>query len=207
MRCLYRLTVVGILVLLPVCAASIYLYWLKRSADNVVRVSYELAQQQQPPTLDEIRQRFGPKLKQPDPCTPFGCGYEVMLSNRVVAELHLAPYTALRSLFWVKDGVVESNSIVFWTAGGQGRVVNVLTKYCDQCDSFVVNPCEDLIESVASGYVEIGYRSAAENKRTALTLGTACLATLRGCGAIPELLPTVWQRMPDGTIQCHIPNK
>jgi hypothetical protein len=210
MRLVYRLVVLGgILALLLVGAVGIYLHRLKRSADEVVRFSSTLSQREDLPTLDEIRQHFGNQLKQPDPCTASGCQYEVMLSNLVLAEIHLAPYTALRSTFWVKGGVLESNSLIFWTGGGQRRMVvmNILTKYCDQCDSFTVNPCGDSTKSVASGYAQIGNRSTAENKRAALTLGTACLTSLRGCNTIAELLPTIWRRTSDSTIQCEVSNQ
>lgn len=210
MRLVCRLAVLGgILALLLVGAIGIYLHQLKRSADKVVRFSYTLSQRENLPTLDEIRRQFGTQLKQPDPCTASGCQYEVMLSNLVLAGIHLAPYTALRSTFWVKDGLVESNSLIFWTGGGQRRmvVIDVLTKYCDRCDSFTVNPCDGSTESVASGSADIGYRSTAENKRTALTLGTACLTSLRGCDTIADLLPTEWQRTSDSTIQCQVPKR
>ncbi len=207
MRLVFRLAVLGgILTLLLVGALGIYLHQLKRSADKVVRVSYELSQRENLPTLDEIRQQFGTQLKQPDPCTASGCQYEVMLSNLVLAEIHLAPYTALRSTFWVKGGVLESNSLEFWTTGSQHRMVgtSVLTKYCDQCDSFNVIPCEDSMELGTSGSVEIGYRSAVRNKRTALALDTSCLTKLHGCDTIGELLPTAWQRTPARTIRCQV---
>jgi hypothetical protein len=90
MRHLYRLVVGGsILALLFVGAVGIYPQRLKRSADRVVRASYELAKRQTPPTLDEIRQRLGPELKQPDPCTPFGCGYEVSIVANVIPFLSI----------------------------------------------------------------------------------------------------------------------
>ena len=207
MRLVCRIAVLGsILILLSVGALSFYLHQLKRSADKVVRVSYELSERGSPPTLDEIRQQFGLQLKQTDPCTASGCQYEVMLSNRVLAEIHLAPYTALRSAFWVKDSVVESNSMEFWTAGSQHHMVvmGVLTKYCDQCDSFNVIPCEDSMELGTSGSVEIGYRSTVRNKRTALALDTSCLTRLHGCDTIGELLPSAWQRTPARTIRCRV---
>jgi len=207
MRTLQRTAVVGVLLALLVAVALvIYSNRLKRSAEKVVRISYELSQRENLPTLDEIRQQFGTQLKQPDPCTASGCQYEVMLSNLVLAEIHLAPYTALRSTFWVKGGVLESNSLEFWTAGSQHRMVgmSVLTKYCDQCDSFYITPCEDSMELGTNGSVEIGYRSAVRNKRTALALDTSCLTKLHGCDTIGELLPTAWQRTPARTIRCQV---
>jgi len=210
MRLIQLLTVLGImLILLSLGALGIYSHQLKRSADKVVRVSYELSQREHPPTLDEIRQQFGSQLKQPDPCQASDCGYEVTLSNRVLADIHIAPYRALRSYFWAKDGVLEGSMLVFWTTGSQGRMVktDVQTKYCDRCDSFSITPCADSMELGTSGSVQIGYRSAVINKHTALALDTGCLTKLRGCDTIAELLPTAWQRTPAHTIRCRVSNE
>src|SRR5262249_51558172 len=101
--------------LLGASAVSIYRFKLKREAEDVVRVSYSFSLQRRPPTVQERRERFGRALRQPDPCTPDGyCGYDVLLSNLPLAKAHLLPYTALRSSFWAKNGVVESNSVDFW---------------------------------------------------------------------------------------------
>ena len=203
---LYRLSLVaGILVLLSVGALCFYLQQLKRSGDKIVRVSFEFSHREKPPTLAAIRQQFGSQLRQPDPYTASGCQYEVMLSNWVLAEVHLAPYTAIRSSFWAKDGVLESSTMEFWTVGNQRRMVgtSVLTKYCDQCDSFDVTPCGDSMEKGTSGSLEIGYRSAERNKRIASGFNTACLTKLGGCETIAELLPSAWQRTPARTIRCQ----
>jgi len=71
MRLVFRLAVLGgTFTLLLVGALGIYLHQLKPSADKVVRVSYELSQRENLPTLGEIRQQFGTQLKQPDPVPP-----------------------------------------------------------------------------------------------------------------------------------------
>jgi hypothetical protein len=38
-------------------------FWLKKTADDVVRVSYEPSQPEHRPTLHEIRQQFGTRLR------------------------------------------------------------------------------------------------------------------------------------------------
>jgi hypothetical protein len=185
---------------------AIYSYRLKFRADRLVRVSDELSRQEYPPTLDEIRQQFGTELKQPDPCTPSGCGYEIILSNRLLAEIHMAPFTALRSYFWVRDGVLDGNMLVFWAADSQGRLakVDIQTKYCDRCDSFTVVPCAGSIESDISGSVEIGYKSVAADRRAAFALDTSCLTKHAGCSTVAELLPPIWQRRTINSMTCRV---
>jgi hypothetical protein len=50
------------LAVLAGCTFGVYSYRLKRSADAVVRAAYELSQEGQTPTLQEVRRRFGPLL-------------------------------------------------------------------------------------------------------------------------------------------------
>jgi hypothetical protein len=200
---------VVIAALLGASAVSIYRFKLKRSAEDVVRVSYGLSLQRQPPTVQELRERFGRALRQPDPCTPDGCGYDVFLSNLSLAEVHLLPYTALRSSFWAKNGVVESNSLELWTTTRKGSwaLSYVLVKYCDQCNSFMINPWEDSSPLGTTGSVEIGSVSTAGEKRTALAFNTECLTSWRGCTNIAELMPNIWWVTPARTIGCRIRNR
>jgi hypothetical protein len=196
------------LAVLAVCAGGIYLYLLKRRADHVVDAAYALSLQKRPPALQELRQRFGGALRQPT-CTPYGCDYDVFLSNRVLAAVHLVPYAALRLSFWVENGAAASSSLDFWTTAGERGMVlsHVLVKYCDRCDTFQILPFEDSSYLGTSGSIEIGYRSAANKKRLALSLNTGCLTGLRGCATIPEMFPKLWQLTPAGNISCRIPNR
>jgi hypothetical protein len=182
-----------------VVSLVIYSNRLERSAEKVVRTSYELSQGKFRPTLEDLRQQFGTGLKQYAACTASGCGYEVTLSNRVLSELRLVPYTALRSSFWVRDDKLDENVLELWTV----RIVAYVdAKYCDGCDEFFVTPCTGTAASVASGAVSIGSRSALLNKRTAFGFNSECFNSLRGCASIAELLPTVWHATSAGTFQC-----
>ena len=204
-RIVQQLAVVGIvLILMFLGALVIYSNRLKRNAEKVVRVSYELSQQEHPPALDDIRHQFGTQLKQSAACTASGCEYEVTLSNRVLAEIRLAPYTALRSSFWVKGDLLEENDLGLFTVSRRGRgiVAYVDAKYCKRCENFDINPCMGSMASVASGSVQIGSGSRLTDKRTAFAFNTGCLSSLRGCASIAELLPTIWQRTAAGTVQC-----
>src|ERR1700722_6581813 len=85
-----------LLALLAVCASGIYLYRVRRNAERVVRIAYELSLSGRPPTIQELRQRFGSALRQPDPCAPDGCGYDLFVSNRVLAAIRLIQYAEIR---------------------------------------------------------------------------------------------------------------
>lgn len=155
MRIVPRIALVAIVsVLLCVVAHYIYSHRLKGRAETVLRESYELSNGDHTPTLGDLRQRFGTELKQPDPCTASGCKYEIMLSNRALARLHLSPYTALRSSFWVRDDLVQENVLELWTVNRLGHVIvaYVDAKYCEGCKGFEVVPCEGFVASLASGF-------------------------------------------------------
>jgi hypothetical protein len=190
-----------------VCVFGVYSYQLKRDADETVRVSYDLSQKRQP-TVQELRRRLGSALKQPEPCTAYGCGYQILLSNRVLAKVHLVPYTVLRSYFWARNGVIEENSLEFWTIGNEGSMVlsYVDLKYCERCDYFTLSPWSDTMWLRTTGSIELGSASTEDNKRIALALDTGCLTRLRGCTNIAELFPKVWQQTSARAISCRIPN-
>jgi hypothetical protein len=152
-----------------------------------------------------IRQRLGSGLKQPDPCTAYGCEYEVLLSNRMLAAVHL-PHAVLRSYFWVRNGVFDSNRLEFWTANG--RVIVALSyvdiKYCDRCDSVVIVPWQASSPLGGTGSIEVGSASSENMNRIALALDTRCITRLGGCTNIAELSPKVWQQTSPRTISCRI---
>jgi hypothetical protein len=208
MKMIQRLAIVAVaLALVAAFAFGGYSYQLKRKADETVRVSFDLSQKGRP-TVQELRQRFGSALKQPAPCIAYGCGYQILLSNRVLAKFRLVPYTVLRSYFWARNGVIEENSLEFWTIGSEGSMVlsYVDLKYCERCDYFTLNPWSDTAWLRTTGSIDIGNASTAANKRVALALDTGCLTRFRGCTNIAELFPTVWQLTSARVISCRIPN-
>jgi hypothetical protein len=192
-----------VLTLLAVGASGIYLYRVKRNADSVVRIAYELTLNGRPPTIQELRQRFESALRQNDPCTPDGCDYDLFVSNRVLATIGLIRYATLRSSFWVRNGVLDTGGLEFWSPGG--ALYYVIVHYCKYCDSFEINPWE-ASSPLGTGSVEIGYAASTANKRKAMALNTGCLTRWRGCSNIAEVVPDLWRQTSDTTISCRIPN-
>ena len=191
--------------LLGASAVTIYRLRLRRSAEELVRASYGFLLQRRPPTVQELRERFGRALRQPNPCTSDGCGYDVLLSNLALAELHLVPYTYLRSSFWAKNGVVESNSLELWMITQRGTWTlpqgswagaDILIKYCDQCNSFMIYPSEDSPALQRKGSVEIGSMSTMVENLDALAFNTDCLTSWRGCTNIADLMPKLRSATP-----------
>jgi hypothetical protein len=193
----------NVLTLLTAFASGIYLYRVKRIADSALRVAYELTLNGRPPTIQELRQRFGSALRQNEPCASDGCDYDLFVTNRVLAGIGLIPYTTLRSNFWVKNGVVDTSGLEFWSRDGAFYYIEV--HFCDHCDSFEIIPWSDSSPLGTTGSVEIGYAASTDNKRRAIALDTRCLARFRGCN-LAELVPELWRQTSATTISCRIPN-
>ena len=157
-------------------------YELRRNADRIIRSSYELFQQEQRPSLEDVRERFGCKLKQTSPCKDVGCGFEVVVSNRLFARFHLAQFTTLKSTFWVMNGTVDENVVEFWTIRGDGGMILAYTdaKYCKACNDF------------SSGHsLNIDLGSQAFRKRGAFGFNSNCLLSVKGCATAADLLPVI----------------
>lgn len=192
-----------------VSIGSLYLYerLLSVRAEFMLRTAYELSEQRQAPTLADIRERYGNRLKPRDGCTASDCGYTVVLSNRVLAALHAVPYTELESYFWVRAGRVTETLLDYTARANDGHtfVSHVQIDFCEDCQSFSINPWGDSSPLDKNGTVQIGNQAPANEKRTALSLNTSCL-TKAGCYNIADLLPTVWKRTADNKIACRIQN-
>jgi hypothetical protein len=191
-------------VVVGLCFIWAYSVELEHRAHRLVRGCYELSERGIPPSLEEVRNVFGSDLQQLGPCSNDGCGYEVNVSNGVLHALHLAPYTNLRTQFWEVKGVMQSNSVYFYTI--PHGMVSLLVKYCKACDPPNLNPCENASTSF-TGYVEIDLSAPEIARKKAFGMDAACLTKWGGCDSTALLLPTVWQKARQNTVRCIIPNR
>jgi len=185
------------------CFIWAYSLELEHRANRLVRVCYEFSERIRPPSLEEIRNVSGSDLQQLGPCSNDGCGYEVNVSNGLLHAFHLVPYTNLRTQFWEEKGVMQSNSVYFYT---MPHTVAVLVKYCRACDPPNMYPYENTSTSF-TGYVEIDLSAPEIARKKAFGINTACLIRWGGCDSIAQLLPTVWQKAGQNTVRCIIPNR
>jgi len=186
------------------CFIWAYSLELEHRANGLVRVCYEFSERGKPPSLEEIRNVFGSDLQQLGPCSNDGCGYEVNVSNDLLHAFHLAPYTNLRAQFWEEKGIMQSNSVYFYTMP-HGNL-NVLVKYCRACDPPNMYPYENVSTSF-TGYVEIDLSASEIARKKVFRMNTACLTRWGGCDSTAQLLPTVWQKAGHNTVRCIIPNR
>jgi len=203
-----RLTLAAALVAVIVCG-SVFSYsrFLSNRAQFIVRTTYELAEEKQPPTVANIRERFGNRL-QLDECSGPECAYTVALSNRVLAALHIIHYTEMRSYFWTRDGVVLRNMLDYTTTvNHQHRIViHVQIDLCKDCQMVAVHPWDSASPLDTNGLIEIGSAASLQSRRTMLSVNTSCLTTFGGCQNVADLLPAVWKQTADRKIGCVFQN-
>ena len=194
---------VAVLVAALVCLAA-YVHILQSRAQTIVRTAYELSQQEHPPTLVELRERYGERLRRVD-CRGVDCGYTATLSNGPLAALGVAPYTELHSSFWLTSDVVREYMLDYSTLVDHryNVVTHIQIDFCETCQSFSVDPWTAAAPLTANGMVEIGIKTPDTSRRMVLSLNTRCL-TRRGCMSIADQLPTVWAKTSAERIACRI---
>ena len=185
------------------CFIGAYSLHLEHRANRLVRVCYEFSERGKSPSLEEIRNVFGSDLQQLGPCSNDGCGYEANVSNGLLHALHLVPYTNLRTQFWEEKGVMQSNSVYFYTM--PHGMADVLVKYCRACDPPKMYPYENT-STPFTGYVEMDLSAPEIARKKAFGMNTACLTRWGGCDSVAQLLPTVWQKAGQNTVRSIIPN-
>lgn len=186
------------------CFIWAYSLELEHRANRLVRACYEFSERGKPPSLEEIRDVFGSNLQQLGPCSNDGCGYEVNVSNGLLHAFHLVPYTNLRTQFWEEKGIMQSNSVEFYTM--PHGMAHVLVKYCRACDPPTMYPYEN-VSTPFAGYFEMDLSAPEIARRKAFGMNTECLTRWVGCDSIAQLLPTVWQKSGQNTVRCIIPNR
>jgi hypothetical protein len=183
-----------------------YLHLLTKQARFIVATAYELSLAKQTPTVADIRQRFGSGLR--DECVGSECSYTAIVSNRVLAALHIVPYTELQSYFWTRDGVVLENMLNYTTTvNHRYRIVtHVQIDFCKGCGYLGVHPWDAASPLDTNGLVQIGNGSSAQSLRSVLSLNTDCFTKYNGCQSVADLLPTVWKQTAEMKIACTLQN-
>ena len=174
----------------------------------MIRIMSELSNfKGNPPTLADLRSKFDGRLKRMEGCTASECGYEIQLSNRVLAVLKIVPDVELNAQFSLRDGFVEVGMLNYTTTipSGQSIVVHSQMDF-NQGVMFCLHPWEDSSPLDTNGLVSVTAGASAAEKQSALALNVDCLTKFGGCPTVADLLPTIWQRSPNNTIKSRFPN-
>ena len=207
--CVHRKLITALLVLAAaVGSLFVYSHLIEMRAKRMVQNTLTLSARITPFPLAVLQQHYGKRLQPEEGCAPSECNYEVMVSNRVLAALHLVPYTELRSSFWVRNGEVIVNELDYATRVDSSRTVTVHAALdFDYGSVFTLHPWSDSTPLDTNGLASISSGSTVTKKQVVFALNTSCLTKLGGCSSVAELLPTVWERTANGAIRCRIPNR
>jgi hypothetical protein len=117
-----------------------YRHALNKRAQLILCAAFERSEKQAP-TLSDFQKHFGQELRVGE-CRASDCADRVAVSNRVLAVLHLAPYTKMESHFWVRNGVVLMNMLNCTTTVNHRNTVvsHVQIDFCGDCQSFSIHP-------------------------------------------------------------------
>lgn len=183
----------------------VYAHRLNKRAERVLHNIYETSQQRPNPSLTDVQQRFRNELKQ-GACSDSECAYSALLSNRVLATVRLTPYAEIKAYFSVKNGLVTGTMVDYTaTVGRRHSVVShVQIDFCTGCQMFAIDPWDNSSPLDTNGLVEIGNDASAQNIRMVLSFETRCMTKFAGCESVADLLPSVWQRIPNKAIDCRI---
>jgi hypothetical protein len=179
---------------------------LRMKAESLIRnasiVSQHLGEAS---TVDTVQAIYKGKLTQMPNCTPAFCGYEVVEGNRVLAALHWAPYSELRSEIWFRDGILSATILDFSSSANphHGIVSHVYIQEGKRLE-FDLDPWEESSPADTNGIVDVSPESLKAHEQTVLGFNTRCLTSHRGCMSVAELLPTVWEQRKDGRIRCRL---
>ena len=198
---------VAVLALIVCESILLYSYLLSKRARFIVGTTYQLTQQKRIPTVEDIRERFGSGLRL-DECSGSVCLYSVVLSNRVLAVLHVVPDTEMQSYFWTRDGAVVRNMLNYTTEVNRRYRLfsHVQISFCKGCQIVAVHPWDAASRLDTNGLIEIGSDASDQSRRTVLSINTGCLTRFGGCRSVVDLLPAVWSQTADGKIACVIKN-
>jgi hypothetical protein len=185
----------------------VYSTILQWKAESLIRNVSTLYQSPgKAPAISTVQALYKGELTQKG-CTPDYCVYEVVVSNRILAALHWAPYTELRSEFWVQNGVVVTNALDYTSSANQlHSIVSHVYIQDGEGPEFDLDPWEESTPIDTNGIVGVRPESLRAHEQTVLGFDTRCLTSHRGCTTVAELLPTVWEMRKVGGIRCRLKN-
>ncbi|SRR5581483_389697 len=213
------LVALTVIVALAVASFLTFEYYLHCKAQSVIGdVSSVIAASDHDVAFAAFKKKYGERLRSLgcwSPRTGYEvCSYQVTVSNRAISKVFQIPFTELNARFDLLNRSISAAMVEYRSAQrkGESPVVHVQTDFCpaiSTCgsfDFFYVNPWS--LSSAPerwNGIVEMGFSTAPELQRAALSLNSKCLTSIRRCTDIAQLLPSVWSASPNG-VRCVIKN-
>lgn len=169
-----------------------------------------------------VQKQYGMRLHALPHCEPGECSYEVVVTNRFLAAVHLATFAEMSVRFDVLHGQLTLSLLDYRIApkNAAGSVVHVQTDYSciPGCSYFYVHPWEDTSltsnpvsswegASSNNGIVQFAYGTNPMNKKAAFGVNLECMTGSQACDNIAQLLPNLWTSLGGGKVRCRISNE
>jgi hypothetical protein len=139
------------------------------------------------------------------------CQYQFLFTNGVISKLRIAPRAEIRMYVSIYAGNLSDINVQYTSAvfKADSPIVSVQEDFCGNrrdisCEHFAINPHGRDVGQTWNGDVEFGQKATREQKRAAWALNLHCVAALRGCKDISQLLPTVWKLTGPGTVSSRM---
>jgi len=189
-----------------VVAALTYGYYLRREARSLLDDVSALSSAPDPDAaFIALQHKYGNRMK-PVESLPWTRSYEVTVSNHLLSTIFRMPYTELNIRFDVHgtSPVVVMMEYRSAQPSRQSPIVTVQTDFPGT--HFYLNPwARTSGPDRWNGIVEMGFATAPELKKAALSLNLDCLTKINGCTDIADLLPNIW-RTSKASVECLVPN-
>jgi hypothetical protein len=196
-----------LLMLIGFCVSvGISAYETRVRAQMILKGFQEVGRSKNPSaTFEVLRQRNGNRLLMLG-CNQQLCQYEMSVSNRSIAKLHLVPYTEMNVWFTLHEGTLQVAMLEYRAAlpRSSSPVVHIQQDICARCGaSFDVNP-HGTSPQMWNGFVELDSLATPQQRDGAFALNLKCLTRIRGCRDIVDLLPAVWAHTGPGLISSRL---
>jgi hypothetical protein len=195
-RCMRKLILPAVLIVL---LAAAVLAWVSIRTVHEASLFFEEMQRLSPDTLTNndakrLADRFHSyMLPQQQECTDAECEYGFRFDNSVLAALKLAPYLRLNGGIKLENGKLALLGAVFHQYPEPQFDVSVLEfRSAPELPSFNARLVE---RNDAPNFITVKMTGAAQpnERKAAFTFNTNCLARLRGCRSLEQIVPELFQ--------------
>jgi hypothetical protein len=158
-------------------------------------------------SFELLKRKYGSGLQPTEGCLPQDCQYLITISNHRISALHLVPYAEMKVWYTVYRGSLIVAMVEYRVAlnGANSPVVHVQLGMCahDCGVRFDVNP-HGVSRQMWNGMVDFDTRATRQQRDAAFALNLDCLTSIKRCGDISDLLPTMWSRTGPATVQSRL---
>jgi hypothetical protein len=181
----------------------------KRAAEIISDLKTLSAADDRQQQFELLQQKYASKLKRGPNCNFEYCFYEINVSNRPLAMLHLADPAEMITTFQFVQGSLSIVMIEYRVhpRDSESVFVHVQEDYCrtDCVDwwSLGIHPHGKRSDEKWNAIVDFNGNVIGKPRDGARSFNFRCFLPLSYCRDIVDLLPGIWQHNPDGSVRAR----